>query len=737
MPHPNHAIRWFRSMLAVLLPCLLLCSLLFGYVLYVLEKIVMETNTALNAYVQKSVDNRLEDLYRYSASIEITNDNILLKNMQEAPDSLPAQAYQLSDSLRDFSVTNKLVQGAYIYYPRSNLVVGDMGCFKADSYYALQGMPERGGCEKWLAALTGTEHTGFRLLNAPKEERFCYVRKMLEAGAATSVLVIEINRAELVSAFEEGKKSDESAIGILLNGSPVASAGSTEQLADITDLYEKWRADPKRMLKSKDYFAFFNASSTPGLDFVTTYSSQGLLKTVFVAFTVCGAGTVFCIIFGIAGSVYISRKNSRPMEKLLSSLGAQSSASMDEYQFIMNRFEQMTAEKYKSEELLQRHQTLLNGLFLGTVLRGGLSSENAIFAMAKRYEVNFEAPMYQVLVLASKGRDIPDSAPESGSLQETLTSLAHGGIATSYGGCYVILLNTEEPVPEKQIDQLLHTLQRQIFPNCPSYAGVGPCCDSMAAISNSYCCALKALGGAKSSAHKYGVSHYTPQLEQGVYGDPGVMQEFSSCIYEKQFEQARLLVGRLYAEYLHSTDPAAGTLRRNAVDNLLVDALRTALPAEYAAGETSALTVPGSPISHRRQIAHVLSVLEQAANPAIMEKTPVAMRAKQIIDEKFDDPMMGLYLVSEELKVSNSYLSTTFKNTYGINIIQYINRLRIDKAKSLILNTEMNIKEIAQNVGFASDINFIRVFKKLENQTPTMMRKRWRTDKEPGIWMIP
>ena len=80
------------------------------------------------------------------------------------------------------------------------------------------------------------------------------------------------------------------------------------------------------------------------------------------------------------------------MEKLLAALGAQGSGAQDEYQFITNKIEQMMTEKYKSEELMQEHQTLLNGLFLSTVLRGGLHSENAIFAAAKRYEVSFEHP---------------------------------------------------------------------------------------------------------------------------------------------------------------------------------------------------------------------------------------------------------------------------------------------------------------------------------------------------------
>ena len=53
-----------------------------------------------------------------------------------------------------------------------------------------------------------------------------------------------------------------------------------------------------------------------------------------------------------------------------------------------------------------------------------------------------------------------------------------------------------------------------------------------------------------------------------------------------------------------------------------------------------------------------------------------------------------------------------------------MNQLRIEQSKILILNTRKNIKEIAHDVGFSSDINFIRVFKKMENQTPSALRKQ-------------
>lgn len=100
----------------------------------------------------------------------------------------------------------------------------------------------------------------------------------------------------------------------------------------------------------------------------------------------------------------------------------------------------------------------------------------------------------------------------------------------------------------------------------------------------------------------------------------------------------------------------------------------------------------------------------------------IAEQAKSFVDANYCDPLMGLYYVAEHLEVSNSYLSTVFKNVYAIGLIQYVNGLRIEKAKEYILKTDKNIKEIAQLVGFSSDINFIRVFKKYENTTPSSLR---------------
>lgn len=257
-------MRWLRSILAVVLSCLLLCSLLCLYVLHVLERTVVETNTALTAYVQKSVDTRLEELHRYSTTIEITHANTLLKNLRELPGTLPAQAYQLSVTLRDFLVTNKLARGVYLYYPRTGLVVGNMGCFEAASYYALQGVPQREGYDAWLAELTKSHDTRFMLLQMPKDERLCYVREMRMTGEIAAVVVIEIDREELLRAFDAAGLPGDSATGVLLDGQLVAATGNMALLEDTPGLYAAWCADPQASPESGGSFAFSMPPPCPG-----------------------------------------------------------------------------------------------------------------------------------------------------------------------------------------------------------------------------------------------------------------------------------------------------------------------------------------------------------------------------------------------------------------------------------------------------------------------------------------
>lgn len=76
--------------------------------------------------------------------------------------------------------------------------------------------------------------------------------------------------------------------------------------------------------------------------------------------------------------------------------------------------------------------------------------------------------------------------------------------------------------------------------------------------------------------------------------------------------------------------------------------------------------------------------------------------------------------------ISPSYFSKLFAKENMGNLSDYVNNIRIDRAKELLLNSDWNIRTIAEHVGYDDSGYFIKLFKKFTNKTPL----EYRNDKE-------
>ena len=72
--------------------------------------------------------------------------------------------------------------------------------------------------------------------------------------------------------------------------------------------------------------------------------------------------------------------------------------------------------------------------------------------------------------------------------------------------------------------------------------------------------------------------------------------------------------------------------------------------------------------------------------------------------------------------VSSSYLQRIFRQVQGVTIVEYLNRLRIDRAKLLLVNTSDSVIDVAMAAGFNSRQHFCRVFASLEGCSPSQYR---------------
>lgn len=99
----------------------------------------------------------------------------------------------------------------------------------------------------------------------------------------------------------------------------------------------------------------------------------------------------------------------------------------------------------------------------------------------------------------------------------------------------------------------------------------------------------------------------------------------------------------------------------------------------------------------------------------------IIKKAMLYMSEKFNTPL-SLEEVAAHVHLHPSYFSTMFKNVTGSSFKEYLNKIRIEESKLLLLNTDFSIIDIAIAVGFEDQSYFSKVFKKFTGTTPKQFR---------------
>ena len=87
-------------------------------------------------------------------------------------------------------------------------------------------------------------------------------------------------------------------------------------------------------------------------------------------------------------------------------------------------------------------------------------------------------------------------------------------------------------------------------------------------------------------------------------------------------------------------------------------------------------------------------------------------------EERFNDPMLSLSVLAEELSYNSKYLSHVFKEKMGIGYSEYLRETRIKFARSLLDRGLDSVKNVALLSGFNDPLYFSSVFKKTMGMSP-------------------
>ena len=79
--------------------------------------------------------------------------------------------------------------------------------------------------------------------------------------------------------------------------------------------------------------------------------------------------------------------------------------------------------------------------------------------------------------------------------------------------------------------------------------------------------------------------------------------------------------------------------------------------------------------------------------------------------------------LAERVGLSESKLKYAFKEITGFGVYGYLTKIRMEKAKQLLEESDKTIKEVASLTGYKRITSFIKVFRKIYDTSPAAWRK--------------
>jgi len=215
-----------------------------------------------------------------------------------------------------------------------------------------------------------------------------------------------------------------------------------------------------------------------------------------------------------------------------------------------------------------------------------------------------------------------------------------------------------------------------------------------------------------------------------------IREQFSDvCIYEAfNGEQALALLGEqtidlVLLDLVMPQLDGFAVLKAMAADQVLATIPVIVLTAHTLAGPVMEQLEHGVRLVLNKRVftatetmQRIKQVLDQRRETVTAVLAPVA-RAVAYIETNYHSPA-SLVEIATQAAVSVSYLNKCFTQAYGLSVMAYLQRFRLDRACELLLGSSLTLVAVATRVGFSDPKYFARVFQRAYGQSPRVFRSK-------------
>ena len=251
--------------------------------------------------------------------------------------------------------------------------------------------------------------------------------------------------------------------------------------------------------------------------------------------------------------------------------------------------------------------------------------------------------------------------------------------------------------------------------------GIGNVVESLLVVNDSYLQAKEVIGynetyGSNICMYselekKDDICYYPGEFDEKIYnyminGNSEEAKNVVQIIYKENFIKQKNISGKaaeLIKERLENT--ICSLVKKS---NIVLDEIKVKFGSIY------------DPQSYFDGIFELIDVIsEELRSRKKINQNQSAIKIMNYVKENYWNSDISLKQISVTFGFNEHYISDLFKNVYGEKISVFIEKMRIEKACEKIKSGNYKIHDIAQEVGYTSDVSFRRAFKKVTGVAPS------------------
>lgn len=740
-------IIWFISYISILLVPIFINGGVYNIYERTMEQEISKANMALLKQVQTLIDTRISEIEKLAMQIALNSRVNIAVNVKEK--FLPRDQmnlYRVAEDFKVYKASSNFIDDCFLYMHNTNTAVEPGSHMTEELLYKFYFDRMMADFNQWREYVRQRhQRTVVPLVKKDASNNYYNVLAYMQSIPIESpserlgTIIITINEKSLSQIMKNINWIEQGSVLILdQNDRVLMSAGSAKLNEEITynDLENGSMLKQIYIDGEKMAVAWISSEIMPW-KYVTIVPSAIFWQKAQDMRQFIWYGILACIVLGGVVAYLFTRLNYIPINNMVKAFAYRYSfdKSYNEYKFIQEAINSILQQQDKMEDRLDQQNKVLRANFLTRLLKGELQEEFFGQIDFPAYGISFDEKDFIVVLFYLNNYTYSYELSQFilQNIFEELINKELKGYMVEIDEMMACIVNGIRETQEEMLDiiesAIYHTkdiLQREF--GISVIATVSNIHSSLIGISQAYAEAFSAMEfrmvlDSRDSEDIVYYKHiqnpqrkylYSIEMEQKLMnniklGDYSSSKELLDEIFHQHYstgymstEMSRCLIFDLVSTLIKTID----TLDDN-------DFLEDLKAVERLAKLNNLQEMRQELYDILKEVCDYISNERKKQSQGELEE-----KVKDFILNNYNDKNLNVSMLGEKFNITPTYLSKLFKNYTGKSLLDFINIVRIEKAKELLKEEELTVAQIAEMVGYSNANAFIRVFKKYEGITP-------------------